>query len=159
MATIVRKISTKTVVGTPSDIRNLPDGPIMRVMGVMRGVQTGEGDNGPWVAFIGQFQAVNLKTGEIFGAAKCFLAGAASDIIESAWHASQEGDTPAQDMKFAFDIVKITNDTSAVGYEYQARPLIEAAETDPLLEMASSLPALPMIEAVEEPADTKTKKK
>jgi len=144
-ATIVKKIATKTVLGGPTNIRKMEDGPIMRIMGIMRGTQTGEGDNGPWTAFIGNFQAVNLTTGEIFVAAKAFLPGAAGEMIEQAWNAAQEGENPAENLKFAFDIKKLTDDTSAVGYIYTAVPLVEAKEDDPLAALASTLPPLPQL--------------
>ena len=151
-ATIVRKISTKTVIGGVAAMRAADEGAIMRVYGVMSGIQTGttvRQDNqgnpieDPWTAFIGQFQAVNLETGEMFASAKAFLPGAAGEMIEAAWKAGQDKEEPISNMKFAFDIVKKNNEASVTGYEYQARPLLETTASDPLLEMAEGLPQLP----------------
>jgi hypothetical protein len=158
MATVIKKISVKTVIGGPAKIRSLHDGPIMRVFGMMRGTQSGEGENGPWIALIGNFQAINMETGEIFAAAKCFLPGAAGDIVVEAWNNSQDGENPAENMKFAFDIKKFTDDGSAVGYQYSAVPLIEASEADPLAEMARALPAIVPVPALPEPEAKGNKK-
>lgn len=145
--TLVGKISTKTVIGGIKEIKAAADGPIMRIFGIMRGTKKGmtarQNQDGSiaqqeWTAFIGNFQAVNLLTGQNFISAKAFLPGAAGALIEQTWNEAQDGENGAESMKFAFDIIKTANDTSAVGYTYSATPLI-LASSDPLVDLAREL--------------------
>jgi len=172
MATLVKKLSVATVVGKPSVVRALPDGAIFRAFGIMRGIQrgvkidqdaAGNPVSRPWVAFIGSFQGTNLSTGEIFASAKMFLPEVASNLVEQAFISAQEGDNPVESMKFAFDIKKVSDETSATGYVYSAVSLIETKESDPLNEMAAGLPPAQMIAQLPAPAEpekdgNKTKK-
>ena len=92
-----------------------------------------------------------------------FLPEVASNLVEQAFISAQEGDNPVESMKFAFDIKKVSDETSATGYVYSAVSLIETKESDPLNEMAAGLPPAQMIAQLPAPAEpekdgNKTKK-
>lgn len=134
-ASLKKKISVKTVYGKP-DPRTIPENgsiPVMRVMGQVTGLRTGQGDFGPWVAFKGEFIAVNLGTGESFKGSQLFLPEVASDLIENAV-INAEG----SNVNVAFDIEAIRGRTSD-DFEYTAKPHMEVEESDPLLMLVKAM--------------------
>lgn len=128
---IQKKLSMKTVFGTVKDIRSAAESfggkpkPIVRVMGVANKTRAGEGDNGPWVAFLGQFEFINLITGESFVGGKAFLPNPVSDMVEAQLEDNDR-------VQFAFDITVKEDESSAVGYEYGAQTVLSVQENDPL---------------------------
>lgn len=128
---ISKKLSTKTVFGTVKDIRQAAESgngeavPIMRVLGIAKKMQSGESTNGIWVAFLGQFEFINLVTGESHVGGKAFLPSPVDAMIE----AQLEG---SNSVEFAFDITVREDETSAVGYEYGAQTVLEVQENDPI---------------------------
>lgn len=136
-AKLKKKISVKTVYGKP-DPEMIPENgalPCVRMVGGINKMRTGEGNFGPWVAFKGQFIAVNLQTGESFKGSELFLPDVASDLIESAV-IEADGNT----VNIAFDIEAI-HGRDADDYQYVVKPHMEVEESDPLLMLASSLDA------------------
>lgn len=154
---LIKKLSVKTVVGNvkkmvASDEIKEPTA-IMRIFGVATRAQVGEGDNGPWVAFIGQFKAINLLDGTEYTSGKAFLPDVASDLLEGAL----AGDG-AQGAEFGFDVLVVPDESSATGYIYQAESLIKPTEDDTLsrLEKTVTPPAALEDKGKETPAaDTK----
>lgn len=98
--TIISKISIKTVYGTVKPASVPAEGilPIARVYGIATKTKTGMSDNGDWTALIGEFEAVNVVTGESFSSSKAFLPAAAQGAIEVAMDAT---DKPVE---FAYEI-------------------------------------------------------
>lgn len=154
---LVSKVSVKTVFGKiktyPEVITNVIDGVttqdtvlrskehgVMRVIGESRGYKTGNTAFGEFVAFIGQFRATNIETGEVFDGPNLFLPDVASGLMR-AQHDNAEG--PIQ---FAFDI-GVKPASTPHGYEYTVTPLMAPSESDPLAVLAAKLlataPALP----------------
>lgn len=170
---IIKKLSVKTVCGkiikneTPEGVKFAlkddagaikevgPEGRIMRIVGNISGYSTGEGTFGPWVALKGVIGAENLVTGEKFRSTKCFLPETGSDMVFNAL--CQDG---ARAVEFAYDIVLKNDEQTAVGYQYDLIPLVEAvAESDPLTALMAriSMQALsaPKEEAPKEEAPKK----
>lgn len=143
---LLKKISTKTVCGlTVAAIREkaTPKGtPLFRVVGVAVGTKSGETDKGIWLALRGQFEAHNMETGEVVASGTCFLPDAATDMIAA--QLSVEG---CQSVQFAFDVLVKSDETAITGYVYEAKPLLEPSETDPISALRSQLPDLPKLEA------------
>lgn len=143
MATkIVKKISMKTICGKVS-VKNLPDEgdkPLMRVIGQAKGIKTGTSDYGDWAALTGIFEATNIETGEVYRSGVCFMPEIAQDMVIPAL--MQDSATAVD---FAFEIGAEASEDSSVGYVYTIKPLIEAAESDPLRALSEqvqkSLPA------------------
>lgn len=132
---MIRKITTKTVCG---DVKKLVHGgtvtakntAIMRVLGHVQALKDGESDFGPWVAFIGTFEATNLLTGEVYMSAKALLPGVIADLIEGQLKAVQKDD-PEATVQFAVEVTVSPDESVAIGYTYGVTPLIQRA-ADPL---------------------------
>jgi len=139
--TPLRKISAKTVWGKikAEHIPEKGSKPLYRVIGQAMGTREGDGDYGDWVALVGNFEAVNLETGEVFDAPQCFLPEPFHSAIVK--KVSAEG-TIAVD--FAFEVgVKAPGPDATVRYEYTCKALADPSKADPLAALRSRLPALP----------------
>lgn len=140
---LLKKLSYKTVCGKINR-RELPEDKstlhVMRVIGVANKLVTGNSDFGAFVGFLGNFEATNVKTGEVFRSGQMFLPPIASNLLEAAI-AHAEG----KNVEFGFDIGVKEDDASAVGYIFTATPLIDAGESDPVAMLKSRItaPALP----------------
>lgn len=139
---LLKKLSFKTVVGKVNR-RELPENGesmlVMRVIGVANKTVTGNSDFGAFVGFLGNFEATNVATGEVFRSGQMFLPNVCSNLLEAAVAANG-----GANVEFGFDI-GVKEADNAIGYEYTAAPIIEASETDPvaLLKSRISAPALP----------------
>lgn len=139
---ILKKISTKNVCGdikgmvASGDIKKNCN--VMRVYGVCVGAKIESGDKGDYIKFTGQFEAVNLLTGEAYSAPIMFLPDVVANLIAGA--IMQES---VNELKFGFDIGIRLDKELIVGYEFTAKPLIEPDEQDALADLRSTLPALP----------------
>ena len=142
MSNLIKKITTKTVCGDIKKLaKPLKDGEgmdLVRVFGVARDIKTGESDYGPWTKFLGNFQAINIVSGEEFKSTACMLPDTASELLEAALQ--NEG---VNEVNFAFDISIKGDSNSTIGYQYVCSPLLEDNDSDPLAKLASSLPKLP----------------
>jgi hypothetical protein len=141
---LIRKISTATIYGGKLNVqRAVAEAPgtvdlysvYGRANGVVRGkskfTDNGENREDEWMGFVGQFEAVHAETGEIVRSGKCFLPQYAAEIV-----AGQFGED-AETVTFGFVVCAEKDDSSAVGYTYSVRPLIDTSggEDDPLLEL------------------------
>lgn len=135
-----RRITAKTVMGK---IKKdwIPEGkgttPLFQVIGQAYGTRKGEGDYGPWVALVGQFEAVNLKTGEFFSGPECFLPEPYNGMIVD----RLTGEGRANAVDFAYEIgLKAPGEDSTVQYEYTCKPIHDPKAGDPLKELRARLP-------------------
>lgn len=135
---LVAKLSMKTVFGNARSA--LPEndgetsGPLVRIVGTAGSTKSGESNFGEWLAFIGQFQAVNLRTNESFRSGKLFLPSVAQDMLLGAMTS-----VDAAGVEFAFDIGIRRNDSAQVGYEYVVVPLLDVSESDPCARLMKQL--------------------
>jgi hypothetical protein len=137
---LVRKISPKTVIGKVRAPEKA--GPLYVVIGNTHGVKHGTGDNGPWVAFLGSFEATRLADGKVFQAGQCFVPKAVEDLLVSAVTQAQKGDESAT-VEFAIE-VGIKPAENVIGYEYTVKNLVKPSGADPLLALRQRvLAALP----------------
>ena len=138
MATLIKKISIKTVCGKPErevigqDANGKPvigfvEKELMQVVGIASSTRTGTTTYGDYVGFRGQFQATNMETGEQYRAAQCFL----PDDITSMLAVELGGDN-VKKVEFAFVVGIRPRDDLEIGYEYPAKPLMEPSSQDPL---------------------------
>ena len=112
--------------------------PLLRVYGIAGAFKPGSSDFGPFVKFIGQFKAINLKTGEIFVASSMilpqfieeqihgYLSSGATTGVEFAFEISAQGDQPGAK-------------PSATGYTYGAKPLMGFAENSALAALEAKI--------------------
>lgn len=131
------KISIKHVVG---DIRKVikehkitDRAPIMRIIGVAQSFVEGSSDYGDWVALTGQFKATNLLTDEDYVAGKCFVPDSVTDLVLG--YLKDGGAS----VEMAFDIHLIIDDSSSVGYTYEAETLMEISEDSAIARLESQL--------------------
>jgi len=112
----------------------------MRVVGIVRGYDVKTSQYGDSVEFKGQFRAVNMTTGEESNAGKLFLPHIAESYVYNAFesHSRTDGFTG---LEVAFDI-GIKPASTAAGYEYTVKPLIEQKEPDTLDILMGNLPPL-----------------
>ena len=148
MAQLLKKISLRTVFGSKSDIQELvlrdrqAEHLLMRIIGFANGTREAKsrevGDDGEKitsVGLVGEFEATNLQTGEVFSSAVAWLPQMAVDAV-----AGQLGDEDAQRVGFAFDIGVKYAEQSATSYEFIVKPCVEMKESDAMAELRSKLP-------------------
>jgi hypothetical protein len=131
-----KKISVKTVLGNikdriPTYVEDGKNPPtyLMRVVGMVTGIKTGNSTYGDWVGYTGSFQATDLATGEIYRGIMLHVPAALDGVLRPvAEKAASEGQT----VNVAVDIGAHAT-KSAVGYEYDVKPLIKMdVAADPL---------------------------
>jgi hypothetical protein len=144
---LLRKISRATVIGDNTSVMEKclankeTIHPLYKVYGFATGtrkdtdIERKEDDKRPgfgsWECLIGQFEAVNLDTGEVFRSGQCFLPQFAIDMVSG-----QFGDG-VERVKFAFEVGAKFDATTPTKYTYQVAPLLDVAEDDPLKAIAA----------------------
>ncbi len=125
----LRKITVKAVWGDKPDIEQIlaaPDKilPMMQVYGVAKKAKLGTSDYGDFVRFLGDFRAVNMKTGKLYRSSVLLL----PRFLEDDLAAALGGEGTAAE--FAVEISAKYDKSAATQYVYLADSLVEAAETD-----------------------------
>jgi len=151
--TIISKMSIKTLrcnpraaaVGEGQPHKKLA---IARIYGKASGTKTQEDKVKGEVhtAIVGNFEGVNLETGEVFRSGKLYLPKGVHEMVESAakkLEAEGEGDS----VQFALEIYAVSA-TNPIGYSYEAKPLVKAAVADDLETLRSQLPEVPKQKAL-----------
>jgi hypothetical protein len=129
---LVSKLSTQTVWGKVE--RPAPDaGPValFNIYGVTHSIKRGATSMGEYTAFLGNFEAVNLKTGEVFAAGKAFLPRVVEEMVVGALTAAQGADMSAS-VQFALQVGIKPDAKNAYGYVYTCTPLVPIAQGDVL---------------------------
>lgn len=105
---------------------------------------------------IGDFEGINLATGEVFKSTKMFLPSVISEIMVNALDAAEAGDAA---LEFALEIGVQYSEKSSTGYAYTVKPLIKTAARDALAHLretvTASLPQLAAPAAAAKPASDK----
>lgn len=126
---LLKKISAKTLIGDIKQvIEGYKDGEnviLFHVFGRANGIKTGTSNFGEWLCFEGQFEAVNVSTGETSQAPKCFL----PDPIESMLVNALKDNAVVE---FALEVGVKANSKLPMGYEYIVNPLVEVKQSDDL---------------------------
>lgn len=139
MATLLKKMSTKNVISNPKEVLRLIDKDgevkeIYKILGIVTGYKPGEGDYGSYVAFAGQFHAVNTVTGEEFESGKAFLPEPLPGMIQAAL-------ANADNVEFALSVSMKRRDDLGVGYEYLVSPIVDTKRADPLAHLKAAVKA------------------
>lgn len=153
---LLKKMSAANIVGKVKTVvadlceTDLAVADLYTIYGTANGIQTGEhATNGPWTAFLGNFEAVNLITGELSKSGKAFLQSPLGEMMEAALR-------DADEVSFSCTIRVKRRDDLAVGYEYLVEPHIEATQADPLAHIRQltqkSVPKLTQLEATPDPS-------
>lgn len=154
---LVRKLSTKTIIGSRIRMNDGEDERyLFRLAGRVTGIQTGNSDFGPWVAFKGNFQAQRAD-GQIFAAPKCFVPEPVQSMLEDKVQ-SQLADGMVPSIQFGIDVYAEADDSAAVGYQFKVVPVLKPEdETDSLLSQLNASKPLPALAAPEADVETEAK--
>lgn len=137
MSQLTKKISTAKIYGKVN-VRKLPeDGSVLNlytIIGMAIGTKSGTSDYGDWTSLVGQFEAVNLETGETMASANAFLPDVAQGLIEA-----QLTQPDTKQVQFAFIIGARVDDQSPIGYSYTAQPMLPPDAKDPLEDLRKTL--------------------
>lgn len=128
----LRKITASTVCGKIEKT----DKPqrLCLIYGTANRVKTGTSQFGPWVQLVGQFEAVNLATGQVFTSPYCILPDkVVNEVIAGAIESGQTG------VEFAYEF-GIKPSKSPVGYDYTAKPIVKEQDNDALASLRAKIP-------------------
>ncbi len=181
IASIIPKITMKTVDAQPAPRTVTVKEDLVHIFGRAERVNEGSTTYGIFHKYKGTFEAVNLKTGEVYRSSSLLLPEIADGILlpemlargatlgkEKTAKSPEESGQPvsadAQPVDFALAIGVVpqeSKDESGRGYQYSVRPLMEATTADPLASLRAvsqdaqqlALPA-PQTEKPSEPAKT-----
>lgn len=127
--TPLRKITIATVKAKPT-LKELMAAseknetvPIMDVWGVATRAKAGKSDYGDFLRFVGQFRAINLRSGESFRAAVCLLPRFLEEELEGIL-----GAPGTVNAEFGVRITAKFDEDAASKYVYLADAIIEPAE-------------------------------
>ena len=155
------KLSMKSIGAQPKAGAAVTDGPVAQVYGRARSFSTGTTHLGQYIKFRGDFEAVNLATGEVYRSQNLLLPEIASALLAEAlkMRGASSGTLPAPGTKgdgvpgtdastpieFAFEIglnSKTATTPGGAAYEYTVRPLMDSRETDSLADLRAQVPRL-----------------
>lgn len=144
------KMSPKTIGGIPkkSDLFRIDNGqpvfregeifPVGMIYGSVRAVEHKQTDFGVSTKFLGDFEAINKTTGEIFRSSALYLPSSAADALENAFvAAAMNADFVSLSFKFDIDIVAV--EKSSVNYEYRCTAVDAVVAVDPFASVRAEM--------------------
>jgi len=128
----LKKLSTKIILGgvTPDAPPKDHKGPkwLLQIIGICTGRFDDSSDYGPYTAMLGDFQGVNLETGEEFRTqTKCFM----PDVVTLPV-VGKLGMDGVTSVSFGYRVGVLRDETAATKYIYVADPIASIAQSDPL---------------------------
>lgn len=168
-AKLVRKITPSTICVDELQRMDVPGAPAEKILydvyGMAHKTKTGSTDYGEWIAFKGDFEAIT-PDGEIFRSGTVHVQEPFQEMLLSALQNAKQADENGS-IQFAARVSIVPprkGKPSATGYEYRVTPLVEAADSSPMLSLrekaqqaAKSLPAPDKVTHIA--SDTRTKAK
>ena len=131
---------------------------VLRVYGRIRAVQDGQGQFGPWRKFIGEHEAINLLTGEVYRSVNLLLPAQAELMVSQVVDAVKAKDKDGV-AEYGLDLTVMFNAMpTGTQFIYSASPLIESTEEDTLTMMGKMLGAPKMLSLGEPAPKAKGKK-
>jgi hypothetical protein len=129
---ILRKLTIKNCGWNTSELKTAVTKAaatdILKIAGVITSIRPGQTQLGEYAELVGQFQAVNLETGEMFQSGKAILPNFIADPMVEASKGGSE-------VEFAIQIGVKRNEGSVVGYEFSVKPLVEPKVSDKLAKL------------------------
>jgi hypothetical protein len=125
---------------------------LCQIYGIVTGIKVGINprDQNPYTALIGQFEAINLETGETFRSGKLFLPAGLHETLTSIYEKlGDDDDVPTTEFGFTISGFPAANLT---GYSYKAAPFAKPSATDPLMLMREKAKSAPRLKALPAPA-------
>ena len=134
--TMKRSLTVRDIYGIPQKLDDNRVKEIVEIVGTVSSIRETDDKFSPGnlrYALIGDFEATNLETGELFCGPKTFLPETAQTEILDAFKKNDY-----KKIKFAFSIGYKNSDTRA-GYSYICRPMVKPTPFDSLAEIRASL--------------------
>jgi len=126
---LLKKISAKTMIGNVKKLASEHENgtviDLLNAYGKARGIKTGNSTYGDWVSFVGDFEAVDLRTGEVSQAPQIFLVEPLQSMLVNQLRTHDL-------VEFAYKLSIVCNDEILAGYEYRVSPLLEVQRSDEL---------------------------
>jgi hypothetical protein len=145
---ILTKMSVKALGANPARAKTEEKSvDLVRIYGIASGLvfkadpKTGDIQT----AISGDFEGVNLESGEVFRSGILWLPGGIQELLINAVDSGEtdKNDKPVYNsVRFGFTISAVPA-TNPIGYSYAAEQLIDAKKDDPLADLREQLPALP----------------
>ena len=138
--TMLKKLGANQILGSVKKIvvENCPNDKDVynaySIFGTTNGIKTGVSQFGEWTSFVGNMEAVNHVTGEMFAAIVCFIPEPLCSLIKDALVDNDQ-------VEFAFSVSVKRRDDLKEGYEYLVIPHKAAQEADPLEKLRALIPA------------------
>lgn len=149
---LLKKLSVATAAATKEFLKSVKgETPILRVVGIARGVEDIQTQYGIAKKFKGEFRGTDLQTGEVSASPVLYLPNPI-DLLLAECVVSSEG----KPVEFGFDVfVKPSDREGGAGYEYVSKTLMEAKPSDPLAALLAHVGDAPKPAALAAPkADT-----
>lgn len=157
--TIAKTIDPKTLIGSVKKlVADWDEGrkeEIIHIVGRAESVETGEGTHGPWVRFVGNFEAINALTGESTVSNKSYFPDPYEGLTYAALQNAEGGS-----VEVAVTISVQKEEALPTGYRYHVKSLQEIKPADDLKHLRSLMPEVKpkAIEAPKEEAPKTSKK-
>lgn len=155
-AQLLSKLSLKGMKAQPPK-HSLKEGeafPIATFIGTARAHETVDSPYGDSTRILGNFEGINLRTGEVFRANKAFLPEVIESILVEGID-TLDPDDPKASIEFALEIGVQHSEKGNMGYAYTVKPLVPLKENDSLGHLRAHaeavLKALPAPQPVKAP--------
>lgn len=137
-ATELRKITTKEIGWTRADVQAaaIKAGKAIQLytlIGVVNGVKPGSTSMGDFAKLLGEFEAVNLSTGETFHSGTAILPNFIGDNIAAA---VMRG---AESVQFAITVSAKPDEKSVAGFVYAVESGMAPSEHSPLAQLRNQV--------------------
>lgn len=136
---------------------------LYRVYGKAGGIKVAEGKDGDAVyGLVGDFRAINPEEpNRVYQSGILYLPGGINEMVVQAvntGNVDDKGRPVYNEVKFAFDIFSKPA-TNPAGYQFEAQAIVDAKETDVMIELQNELPPMPGAAAIADETEKKTKGK
>ena len=134
---LATRLTMKDLCCDPTEVRKLPEGQKLRLclmygtvgrIGFREDKNTGRDST----YFVGQFEGVNLQTGESLQSAKLYLPEGASTALEARVMEVQAKRGKSTLVQFTFEIRAVRSSKAKQGYIYETAALLKPEVLDPL---------------------------
>lgn len=154
MTNIVSKITMKKIGAQPAS-GSIEKGRAVRcaqVYGHAKKCETRRSNfDQDYTVFMGNFEAVNLATGEVFRSGNLILPAVFQNLLQPAVTSAN-----GADVAFSVELGARHSEKGSVGYEWTATPLVESSERDALADLREATKEASAA-LLEGPAKTKKK--
>lgn len=131
-------------------LKDLPEGknkiPVARFYGTVSRVNFKNDKMGTgqvYTEFVGNFEGVNLDTGDVLQSARLYLPDGACQALENQVTEVQGKKGKSALVQFAFEIraVKLPSTSKGIGYSYETAAILKPEQADPIAAMRAAVAA------------------